>query len=339
MNKRLSIVLAATLALIAFVGTSSASAATEFGSACSADGYFNGGEISVAHGTSSPLPVAAPSSGVITEWKVNVGTFPVYEPEEAASLQATLYQQLYVVKASDALHYTVIGKSESERAAVDAPSSFLTRIPVQQGDLLALAGPTTLYCTTEDRGDATANFRGTPGVGGVIETHGGLFIGFQVPVVAKIEPDVDGDGYGDETQDKCPQSAAYHEACPVVKLSALPIVGTKAVTLRVSTSLAAPVAVTATVPLGKGKKATLSAPGQTVSPGSLAGFTLKLTPPVTKALKALPPKKSLAMKITAGATNLVGAPSKAVATVKLKGQGEPAQKNKKKQHHKKPKQK
>jgi hypothetical protein len=336
MIKRLSVALLAAVALVPFAATSSASAATEFGSSCSADGSFSGGEISVAHGTTSPLPVAAPSSGVITEWKVNVGTFPVYEPEEAARLQATLYQQLYVVKESDALHYSVVGKSESERAAVNAPSSFLTRIPVQQGDLLALAGPTTLYCATEDKGDATADFRGTPGVGGTIETRGVLFTGFQVPVVAKIEPDVDSDGYGDETQDRCPQSAAYHEACPVVKLSAFPTVAAKAVTLRVSTSLAASVAVTATVPLGQGKKATLSAPSRTVTPGSFASFKLKLTPPVAKALKAIPAKKSLALTITAGATNLVGAPSKALAKVKLQGQAKPVDKQK---QPKKPKKK
>jgi hypothetical protein len=29
-----------------------------------------------------------------------------------------------------------------------------------------------------------------------------------------IEPDADGDGYGDETQDLCPQSTLLHAACP-----------------------------------------------------------------------------------------------------------------------------
>jgi hypothetical protein len=319
MKKRLSVVLAAAVAFGALVGASSASAATEFGSACSATGTFTGGEISLTHGTTSPLPAAAPSSGVITEWKVNVGTFAFEEPEELARVGQNLYEQLYVLKPVDSRHVSVVSKSESERASIGTTSSFLTRIPVQQGDLLGLAGPRTLFCATEDTGDSTTDFRSIPGVGATIETSEEPFKGFQVPVVAKIEPDVDGDGFGDETQDKCPQSAAYHEACPVVTLGLLPTTGGKAVTLHVSSSLSAPVAVTATVGLGKGKKATLSAPTQTIAPGSLAGFTLTLTPQVTKTLKALSTKKSLTMTITASATNLTGAPSSAVTTVKLKG--------------------
>ncbi len=319
MKKRLSVVLAAAVALGALVGASSASAATEFGSACSATGTFSGGEISLTHGTTSPLPATAPSSGVITEWKVNVGSFPFEEPGELAQLGQILYQQLYVMKPLDPRHYFVAGKSESERASIGTTSSFLTRIPVQQGDLLALGGPRTVYCLTEDTGDSTTDFRSIPGVGATVETSEEPFTGYQVPVVAKIEPDVDGDGYGDETQDKCPQSAAYQTACPVVTLGVLPTTGSKAVTLHVSSSLSAPVAVTATVGLGKGKKATLSAPTQTIAPGSLAGFTLTLTPQVTKTLKALSSKKSLKMTITASATNVTGAPSSAVATVKLKG--------------------
>jgi hypothetical protein len=320
MKKCLSLALVAMASLMALVGTSSAAAATEFGSSCSATGTFAGGEISLTHGTTSPLPATAPSSGVITEWKVNVGSFPFEEPEDLASVGQNLYEQLYVMKPLDPRHYVVASKSESERPGIGTTTSFLTRIPVQQGDLLALAGPRTLYCFTEDTGDSTTDFQSIPGVGATVETSEKPFIGFQVPVVAKIEPDVDGDGYGDETQDKCPQSAAYHEACPVVTINALPTVGKKAVTLRVSTSLAAPVGVSATVGLGKGKKATLSAPSQTVAPGSLTAFTLALTPQVTKTLKSLSDQKSLTMKITAGATNLTGAPSNTVTTVKLIGQ-------------------
>ena len=41
---------------------------------------------------------------------------------------------------------------------------------------------------------------------------------------------------------------------------------------------------------------------------------------MTKTLKALSNQKSLTMTITAGATNLTGAPTSTVTTVKLKGQ-------------------
>jgi hypothetical protein len=332
MKKRLSVVLVAAVALAGLVGTSSAAAATEFGSACTANGTFDGGRISLAHGTTSPLPAVAPSSGVITEWKVNVGSLPTYVPAGAVLVQPTLDEQLYVVRSSDLSHYTVVGKSETARASLNAPSSFLTRIPVQQGDLLALVGANALSCRTEDLGDKVLYFPGTPGVGGVIETKAEPFSGSQLPVVAKIEPDVDGDGYGDETQDKCPQSAAYQGACPVVKLGVVPTVKSKAVILHVSASLSAKVTVAATVPLGKGKKVRLSAPGQTIKPGTLPSFRLALPPSVTKALDALSTKKALRMKITARAPNLTGRPSKATATVALKGLAKPKPK-----HHKAPK--
>jgi hypothetical protein len=332
MKKRLSVVLVAAVALAGLVGTSSAVAATEFGSPCTANGTFDGGRISLAHGTASPLPTVAPSSGVITEWKVNVGSLPSYVPAGAVVVPQILDEQLYVVRASDLSHYTVVGKSESGRPASIATSSFLTRIPVQQGDLLALVGSNALSCRTEDIGDKTLYFPGTPGVGGVIETRAQPFSGTQLPVVAKIEPDVDSDGYGDETQDKCPQSAAYQGACPVVKLGVVPTVKTKAVILHVSASLSARVTVAATVPLGKGKTMRLSAPGRTITPGTLPSFRLALTPRVTKALDALPAKKALRMKITATAPNLTGPPSKRATTVKLKGQAKPKSK-----HHEAPK--
>ncbi|HEY2477925.1 MAG TPA: hypothetical protein VGI17_04280 [Solirubrobacterales bacterium] len=158
--------------------------------------------------------------------------------------------------------------------------------------------------------------------------------GAQVPVIAKIESDVDNDNAGDETQDKCPQSPLYQAPCPVVTINSKPVAGKTAVTLYVATSLSAPVGVTATVPLGQGKTATITAAPQTVAPGTLAPFRLTFTKQVRKALKKLPKRKALRMSITAGATNLNGAPTTTVSTVGLHGQEKPVHKK----HHK-PKQK
>jgi hypothetical protein len=153
----------------------------------------------------------------------------------------------------------------------------------------------------------------------------------QLPLVAKIEPDIDGDGYGDETQDKCPQSAAYQTACPVVKLSSRASAGRKAVIGYVSASLSAPVKVTATVYLGGGKKAMLTAPKRTVTPGHLTAFKLTLTGKVAEALESLPTKQALQVKVTADATNLTGRPSTSVSRAKLAGQAKPVHKRKPKQ--------
>jgi uncharacterized repeat protein (TIGR01451 family) len=41
------------------------------------------------------------------------------------------------------------------------------------------------------------------------------FDGVRVPVAARLEPDADGDGYGDESQDGCPTDATLQDACRV----------------------------------------------------------------------------------------------------------------------------
>jgi hypothetical protein len=306
---------------------SSASAATEFGSECTVNEIASGPSfVSISHGAGSPLPVAAPVSGVITEWKTTA-KFGEIPPEAAAEFAVIYRQELQVYRPAGGNSYTLIGESLGGALNLNGTSSFPARIPVQAGDHLGLGGTlVTIFCEeTGDPADMIGFTIGNPLVGSTREF--GLEQEIQVPVVAKIEPDVDGDGYGDETQDKCPQSAAYQTPCPVVTISSLPTVGKKAVTLYVSTSLSAPVGVTATVALGKGKSAALTAPTQTVAPGSLAPFTLTLTPQVTKSLKALPTKKSLMLSITASATNVTGAPSTSTSTVKLKGEAKPV-------HHK-----
>jgi hypothetical protein len=331
MKKRLSLALAIAVVVGAFVGVSSASAATEFGSSCT--GNDGGSElvlISTKHSGSNPLPVTAPISGVITEWKTNLQLGPV-EPEAEAILNRLYAQTLDIFHSAGGSSYTLISENPgTAKLNFNGVTTNLSRIPVQAGDYLGLDGLFfTLYCETGDPGDEVA-FLDEEAVT-VGSTHSfEMAPGAQVPVVARVEPDVDGDGYGDETQDKCPQSAAYQTPCPVVTISSLPILGKKAVTVHVATSLSAPVGVTATVSLGKGKTATLSAATQTVGAGVLTPFTLTLSSQVTKALKALPTSKSLTMSIVASATNVTGSPSTSATTVKLKGQAKPV-------HHKKKK--
>lgn len=326
--KRVSVVLAVAIVVGAFARVSTASAATEFGSGCAADTFAPFQSlISVAHGPTSPLPVAAPTAGVITEWKLNVDLSEL-APEEEAELGNALAQQLVVMRPAGPDHYTVVGKAETSALDITGVNSYPADIPVQQGDLLGLSGGFTLVCSTEDPGDAVAPFFGSAPIGATVETEAPATEA-QVPVVARIEPDVDGDGSGDETQDKCPQSPNYQAPCPVVTINSKPIAGRGLVTLYVATSLSAPVGVTATVLLGKGRDATITAPAQSVTPGSLTAFRLALTRQVRKALKKLSTKRSLRMSIVADATNITGSPSMTTSTVRLKGEAKPAKPKKK----------
>jgi len=42
----------------------------------------------------------------------------------------------------------------------------------------------------------------------------GPYLGYRLDVSAQLEPDDDGDGFGDETQDQCPTSASTQGPCP-----------------------------------------------------------------------------------------------------------------------------
>lgn len=322
MKKRMCFAFTAALAVCGLVGVSQASAATEFGSGCGATGYFREfAEISTGHGAGSPLPVAAPVSGVITEYKINVGQLGFNSEEEgfeAIKVPKGFYTQLFVVRPAGLNQFNIIGKAESGLLSINTVNNFPARIPVQAGDLLGLGGSFAPTCQTEDPVDVAADFTGVPPIGATPLTE--PYKGFQVPVTAKIEPDVDGDGYGDETQDGCPQSAAYHTPCPVISLGGTAVAGKTAITYYASSSLSASVGVTATVKLPKGKKATLKATAATVAPGTPTPFALTLTKGVTKALQGLPKNKSLSVSVTASANNLVGAPSIATSTIKLRGE-------------------
>ena len=319
MKKRLSVALAMAVAATGLIGANSASAATVFGSGCTATQITDGAVwVTTGHAPTNPLPVTSPISGVITEWSVNTNIVIESEGKLAGEFPRVLQQRLLVLRA-EGEGFKVIGESAGGLLNLKGSNTYKSRLPVQAGDYLGIAGnPFAAWCETKDPADTYAAATGGTPVGSTFKVERST--GLQVPITARVEPDVDGDGYGDETQDGCPQSAAYQTPCPVVTVSSLSLTHPKAVTVYVSSSLSAPIAVSATVNLGKGKTTTLSAPGQTVAPGTLARFNLALTKPVLNTLATLTTRKALGMTVSASATNVTGSPSTAMSTVKLRGQ-------------------
>jgi hypothetical protein len=331
MKKLLPIALATAIIASAALGSGPASAATLFGSPCAANKVLEGAIwVSISH--EGPFPATAPTSGVITEWLVNTHIEAEAEDPLASEFPRIHQQRLLVLRKEGANVFKVVGEASGGPLNREGTNTYLTRLPVQQGDYIGLAGnPYAAYCETKSTADIFASSVGGTPVGSTFafEEHPGL----QAPVVARIEPDVDGDGYGDETQDQCPQSAAYQTPCPTVQVSSLALNGAKAVSVYVTSSQVAPVSVTGTVKLGKGKTATLAAAATTVTPGTLARYQLTLTKPVLQAMKSLSTKKALGMTISASATNVAGAVSTATSTLKLPGQKKPV--HHKATHHKK----
>ncbi len=332
MKKRLSVALATAVAATALVGANSAAGATVFGSGCTATQITDGAIwVSTGHSAANTMPVTAPSSGVITEWSINTNIVIESEGKLAGEFPRVLQQRLLVLRAEGEA-FKVVGEASGGLLNLKGSNTYNARVPVQAGDFLGIAGnPFTAWCDTKDPTDTYAGATGGTPVGSIFKVERST--GLQVPIAARIEPDVDGDGYGDETQDQCPQSAAYQGPCPVVTVSSLSLPHPKAVTVYVSSSLSAPVAVSARVNLGKGRTATLGAPGQTVAPGTLGRFNLALTKPVLNTLAALTTKKSLTLTISASATNVTGSPSTATSKLKLRGERKPAKKQPKKRNH------
>jgi hypothetical protein len=137
---------------------------------------------------------------VITSWSFNDGANTVPNLE---------FKVARKVSGDD---YTIIGTSVAGTQAPNTVVSFPARISVQAGDVIGLyeGGGT---CGSETTGtyewvDGTNEALGSTTTFKLIDDD------FSFPVAARVEPDADGDGFGDETQDLCPTEANTQAACP-----------------------------------------------------------------------------------------------------------------------------
>jgi hypothetical protein len=323
MKKRLMVVSVGIVLAICLGAATGASAATQVGDPCAANistSYEHTVTFFPIVTPQSPFPAAVQSAGVITSWGMNVGgvspgfadriTFKVVQPNLAAS--------------------TVQVVGEDAETTIIGANSFKVRIPVQAGDLVGMTndGKSLVYCEEPSLGSALGAVEGSPTVGSTVaftERHEGAA---RIPVFATVEPDADGDGYGDETQDQCPTDGSTQGPCPTkaaptpppaptpITLSASAAAKKTFLTVSLTTTAQASVTVTGTVKIGKGKLVKLRGNTQTVAPGTLAKFTVLFPAKLKAALKKLPANKKLTVSLSASAP---GATTKKL-TVKVPGQ-------------------
>lgn len=323
-----------TVSVLALVAAPGAPAATEVGDECMGSGA--GGPFTLvpeARSTEGPLPLSAPTDGVVTAWKVNSAQ-PEPVPEVMAAFRPT----------GTAGTFQVVGES-SEESVKQGANDFSTRIPVHAGDRfgpVAVGEEGALGCATGNNADHTWVFNGAVGVGATHLFHAS--VDERVALVAVIEPDRDGDGYGDETQDECPQSAAYQGPCPTITLGSYPIVLKRSLLLLVSASEASSVLVFGQVgwrPRHKGGALASKTPKQPgkhmskgvivglgggttlVKPGEITPFNVKLPKSVLRHLGQIPPKRVIKGTITARTTDLAGQAVERTITIRLHGRGRP----------------
>jgi len=185
-------------------------AAQEFGDRCEAnDALVNPTVILSSNGQSGALlPSNVPPEGskVITRWKVNapLGIEPTQQQLVAFGPSGSANGfEMSTRKVAESAVETVVGGSANE---------FATRIPIREYAHIGLHGTARTLICDEANEHVTEIASGPTWLIGEVREYS-VAVNTGVPVIAWVEPDGDGDGYGDETQDACPRLAAMQAPC------------------------------------------------------------------------------------------------------------------------------
>ena len=187
--------------------TGQAHATTTIGSDLSATPNFATGcsaACTYVQSTLSGRPLTAPIDGVVVRWRIKSG-------DGTEGLQTV---RLRVVRGTDAAS-TGVGSSEPETfPGIAGVYAFDTRLPIAAGDRVGIdccAGGIPQIFSDATPG-AVADLW-DPGLPDGESRAPSETDNVEVLMNADIEPDADGDGFGDETQDQCPSQATTQGAC------------------------------------------------------------------------------------------------------------------------------
>jgi hypothetical protein len=147
---------------------------------------------------------AVSADGVITSWSFQDGSGAV---DPAAGLK------LKVARPAGTDTYTIIGESDGGSQTAGAVNTRQVRIPVKAGDVIGIyyqsGGCEQGGLSASDRYDRLAGDQAVNSTSAyTADSHG------RIPVQATVEPDADGDGFGDETQDHCVGQPGANDGCP-----------------------------------------------------------------------------------------------------------------------------
>ncbi|HYC82469.1 MAG TPA: hypothetical protein VEB65_11820 [Solirubrobacterales bacterium] len=292
-----------------------ASAAVEYGTPCFGAETYKTKQLAVQVSTSLGAPILTSAPGVVTSWRVRL-----------TNNVSARFEQLKVLREVGT-EFEAIAESPAQLLLSSQTNEFQVRIPVPAGVRFGaytaaeggvalcryLAGDKIAYFTT----DIPVGTKSAP-----TNTNVELVPALEVVV----EPDADGDGFGDETQDQCPQNASAQGQCPVTGIPPIgkggggpsesaPGPGSSSpppaalalslrsrlegnvVAVRLTSSAEAPVTVTGSL---KGRK--VAGPlTVNVAPGQTGRLYLHLPRAVRRNLAALPRKRHLHLVLEATA--------------------------------------
>ncbi|MGI9557556.1 MAG: hypothetical protein ACR2N5_06415 [Solirubrobacterales bacterium] len=298
-------------------------AATEIGQTGAAGQMLLGcspGVNFVQIGSTGPTYRVPDEGGVITEWR-HEGAVGVETRPQASGVPPFGSARLLVWRQGNAA-FTLVDKTDIEEFA-SGPNAFVTRIPVDGDELLGLrtiAGDTACSSGFHTNADFLGvGFGSDPAIGDVRPLNTITSSDRRLNLAATVEPDKDGDGFGDETQD-IELKVKLKGKLPV-KRSGFPV------KVKCGAECDATIKGKATAKTSgsasAAKKATFKVKSKKVSVG--AGKTkktkVKLKKASAKRLAGLLKQgaKGAKLKLTAKAENSIGSSDKAKAKSKLKG--------------------
>jgi hypothetical protein len=212
-------VLGTCLALATALPVPGALAATEVGQldpAADPVGSCMGTTVFAQRAAVGESSYAVPSGGgVITGWSHKANSVSGRE------------LALKLLRSQGDERFAVVGGSALEVLEPSTVNTFSTRVPVQGGDLIGLwIGNPSGGGPLDPGGGASCafyaplgntvqvGFFGPEPAAGAADEIGNDYLGMRLNVTATVEPDADGDGYGDESQDGCPADASIQGGCP-----------------------------------------------------------------------------------------------------------------------------
>jgi hypothetical protein len=163
-----------------------------------------------------PYSGGAPVGGVITKFRIRA--YAQEDPGQVTFRVADV--SLTDPNSNDSALSTAAGTGptitiDPDEAATETPITEVAgRLPVKKGQHLAIDTTKSIAAVYNSNGDKFSYVYAPPLVNGS-GARGSNEAANELLVAATIEPDADGDGFGDETQDKCPTQATTQGACDV----------------------------------------------------------------------------------------------------------------------------
>jgi hypothetical protein len=168
-----------------------------------------------------PYAGGAPVDGVITKFRIKAfgeeGTGTATATFRVADIERPNPEDESTALAATTGTGPTVTIPEGDSSVLETPITEIGgHVPVKKGQHLAIDGSPNIWATSNDSGDQFSYVFAPPLVDGSGKRGSNQSTG-ELLVAGTIEPDADGDGFGDETQDQCSVQKTTQGPCDFTK--------------------------------------------------------------------------------------------------------------------------